>query len=135
MTSNGNIQNSQSILELLKDFDPNKLVDKAIRAGEEWADLDAAASTLEETRKTVLARLTQNELASTVGGKGISVALAETRALASDEYELHLDLMVSSRREANRKRVVYDLERVRIELMRSVQATKRNEMRLSGYGT
>lgn len=122
----------------LRNFDPSALANEVIGLGEEWADLDAAASALEETRKTVLAKRTIEFLEGSLSvGKtrGMSVAQAETNALADPTYESHLELMVEARKNANRARVRYDMGRMRLELLRTHQATLRNEMRLSGYTT
>ena len=42
---------------IFKQFDPVKLTHDVITLGEEWADKDAAASALEETKKTTLASI------------------------------------------------------------------------------
>lgn len=120
----------------MRNFDPAALANEVIALGEEWADMDAAASALEETRKTVLAKRTLEfiEGSQSLGkARGMSVAQAETNALADPTYETHLELMVEARKNANRARVRYDLGRMRLELLRTHQATLRNEMRLSGF--
>lgn len=129
----------QELVASLKDFNPRALTDEVIRVGEAWAENDAAATTLEETKKTLLAKLTLEYLAgghsSGAAGerpKAMSVAQAEVKALADDRYEQHIELMVQARGESHRSRVRYDLGKMRLELMRSVQATMRNEMRLHG---
>lgn len=133
---------AQGLLESLKDFDPNKLTQEVIRVGEAWADQDAAASSLEETKKTLLAKLTLEYMASGHSGGGVGerpraipVSHAEMRALADPRYEQHLELMVQARNESHRSRVRYDMGKMKLELMRSVQATMRNEMRISGQST
>lgn len=122
-------------LALLRNFDPHRLANEVIAVGEEWADLDAAAAVLEETRKTVLAKRVIEfvEAAGASGKRGMSVAQAEMQALADPTYEAHLETMVSARKNANRARVRYDLGRLRLELLRTAQATLRNEMRLSSH--
>lgn len=129
----------QALVENLRDFDPKKLTDEVIKAGELWADEDATASTLEETKKTLLASYTLDYMHGTQKSgalgekpKAVSVAEAEKKALSDERYDAHLKSMVHARREANRARVRYDMGKMRIELMRSLQATLRNEMRLSG---
>jgi hypothetical protein len=126
------------LIELLKDFDPNKLTTEVIAIGEEWADNDAAASSLEETRKTILAQLQlEYTLEGIATGKGsekpkpMPASQAEMRALADPRYEQHLELMVQARKEANRCRVRYDMGKMRLELFRSLQATMRQEMHMS----
>lgn len=125
-------------MELLKNFDPDTLTSEVIATGESWADQDAAASSLEETRKTVLAQLQLEYSLQGVGPskgsdtpKAMSAVQAEMRALADPRYEQHIELMVQARKEANRSRVRYDMGKMRLELFRSLQATMRQEMHLS----
>lgn len=116
---------------LLKDFDPNRLTQDVIAIGENWADADSAASSLEETKKTLLATLQLEYMLEGAGGKPMPVAQSEMRALADPRYEQHLELMVQARKESHRMRVRYDLGRMRLELFRSLQATMRQEMQLT----
>ena len=103
-------------------FNPNEIAERMRLAGEEWSDLDAAANMLEETRKSVLAELVNQS-------KGGSIAAKESEALANPAYKLHLTNMVNARREANRARVKYDTSKMWVELVRTSEATKRQEMR------
>jgi hypothetical protein len=126
------------LVEMLKGFDPNKLTDEVIALGERWADNDAAAAALEESRKSVLAKLqleySLEGVSAGVGSakpKPMSAAQAEVRALADPRYEQHLDLMVEARKEAHRMRVRYDMGKMRLELYRSLQATLRQEMHMN----
>lgn len=128
--------------QLVKDFDPAKLTAEVIVIGEEWADQDAAASSLEETKKPLFAKIALENL--TLGAKSgnvgerpkaMSAAAAELHALSDPRYEQHLELMVQARKEANRLRVRYDMGKMKLELMRSLQANMRNEMRMSGQFT
>lgn len=134
--------NHPEVLDLLRNFNPDTLVAAVIETGEDWADKDSAASSLEETKKSFLARLTLEYSARGVASskpgepvKPISIAQAEARALADPRYEQHLELMVSAREHANRARVRYDLGRMKLELMRSWLATARNEIRMSSHNT
>lgn len=133
-----NIPTIQEQVQALRSFDPAKLTAEVIDKGEEWADLDAAASVLEETRKTILAKRALEFVESSLSagkGRAMSVAQAELNALADPTYEEHLNMMVEARKNANRARVRYDLGRMHLELLRTAQATLRNEMRMSGYTT
>lgn len=128
----------QEQVNALKNFDPARLTAEVIDDGEAWADADAAASVLEETRKTVLAKRTLDFIESSLASgkvRAMSVAQAEMNALADPTYEEHLTIMVDARKNSNRARVRYDLGRMRLELLRTAQATLRNEMRMSGYTT
>jgi len=101
-------------------MDANEIHEKLVTAGEQWADMDAAASLLEETRKTVLA-----ELMNRAEG---SMAARESIALADAAYRLHVANMVAARKEANRAKVKYDSAKAWCELVRTQEATKRAEM-------
>lgn len=123
------LTNSTNAMANLKDIDPNQLVADAIADGERWADLDAAASTLEETRKSMLSKLTLDFMEGvSFGAKAMPITQSEIRALASTEYDTHLKSMVTARKAANRARVRYDMAKMRLELLRTAHATMRAEM-------
>jgi len=103
-------------------FDPNEIAERMRLAGEDWSDKDAAANLLEETKKSVLAELMNQ-------AKGSSVAAKESEALADPAYKLHLANMVNARKDANRARVKYDCAKAWVELVRTAEASKRQEMR------
>jgi len=123
------------------EFSPDKIFLGLTERGHAWADKEAAAELLEETKKTVLAELTikysapvGEKVASEVGvASGIrtpSRIEAEQKALASPEYREHIVAMNSARRAANRARVDYDCGKTLAELKRSQESTKRAEMNL-----
>lgn len=101
------------------DFEPEKIYHQIVTAGEEWADKQAAAELLEETKKTVLAELMHGYQGST--------AERERNALADPAYKLHLTKMNAARKEANRARVKYDAVRVLAEMRRTQESTRRAE--------
>jgi hypothetical protein len=103
----------------MNDFDPEAIYHKLAESGEEWADKDAAANLLEETKKTLLAELMQ-------GFQG-SNAERERCALADTTYKHHLKTMVAARKEANRARVRYDSMKVLAEMRRTQESTRRAE--------
>lgn len=103
----------------MSDFDPEAIYQKLSDAGEEWADKDAAANILEETKKTLLAELM-------TGFQG-SNAERERNALADTTYKHHLKTMVSARKDANRAKVRYDAMRVLAEMRRTQESTRRAE--------
>jgi hypothetical protein len=105
-------------------LDSDKAFNKLVEYGEDWADKDAAASLLEEAKKSILSEL---KLASS---DLTSEAKKETTALASEPYRKHLELMVEARRVANRARVKYDSAKVLAEMRRSEESTRRAEMTL-----
>ncbi len=104
----------------MNDFDPNKIYHQIVEAGDEWVDKEAAAELLEETKKTILARLALKAEAS-------SVAAKEQEALAHPAFELHVAKMVSARENANRAKVRYDAVRVLAEMRRTQESTRRAE--------
>jgi hypothetical protein len=104
-------------------IDPHTLHQKLVDLGEDWADKDAAANLLEETRKSILAELCRQS-------EGKSMSERETNALSMDAYREHLAEMVEARRIANRAKVNYDAARAWIDITRTVEATKRQEMRM-----
>jgi hypothetical protein len=104
-------------------FDPEKMYERIVAAGESWADAEAAAALLEETRKTVLAKAMNDAPAATISAK-------EMTALASDDYKRFIEGMVRARAAANKARVKYDSARILAELRRSQESTKRAEMNL-----
>jgi hypothetical protein len=101
-------------------MDVDQVHNRLVSAGEEWADQDAAASLLEETRKTVLAEL--------MNGLTGSMTSRESEALANPVYKLHVTNMVSARKAANRAKVRYDSARAWCELVRTQEATRRAEI-------
>lgn len=113
-------------------IDPAQLVQKVVEAGEAWADAEAAAQSMEDTRKRLLAELTLQYLAvpKADGKTRMSQVTAESHAMADPKYGAHLDMAVEMRREANKLRVRYDLGKVYIDLLRSREATRRAETRM-----
>jgi hypothetical protein len=101
----------------------DKAYDALVKYGEDWADKDAAASLLEENKKSVLAKY-KNE------SDGKSEAAKESLALCHPEYLDHVAQMIESRRQANRARVRYDSAKVLAEMRRSEESTRRAEMTL-----
>ncbi len=106
-------------------IDPAALATELAKRGETWADANAAAEALEETKGTVLAQLAAEFL-----GKGESAAKAELLAKAHPDYSTHLEKMVAARRSANRARVRFDVYKAYIELARSAESSRRAEMKL-----
>lgn len=103
--------------------DPARFAQSIVSRGELWADANAAAELLEETKGTLLAKL-QKEHFSEAGWK------AEALAKADPRYEEHLKAMVDARRLANLARVRYDGAKAMGEFARSVESTRRAEMNL-----
>lgn len=119
----------------LRQLDPTRLTNEVVEDGARWADLDAAASVLEEGRKGLLAKLTLEAIEGSLAGGGkrpMSATQAELYALSDAQYQTHLTLMVDARRAANHAKVRYDLGRKRLDLIQTAHANLRSEMRMSG---
>lgn len=104
-------------------LNPDQMYHEIVKAGEDWADKEAAADLLEETKKSILAELVNDAPGSTVSAK-------EQMALADPAYKLHLKTMVAARKEANRARVRYDAAKVLAELRRTQESTRRAEAQI-----
>ena len=104
-------------------MDPEQIYAALIDAGDAWSEAEAAASLLEETRKSVLAKL-MNEAAAS------SVAAKEMEAQGDDTYVDFVNRMVQARKAANKAKVRYDSGKVLAELRRSQESTRRAEMSL-----
>lgn len=102
-------------------LDPDRIYEALVAAGEEWADAEAAAQLLEETRKTVHAEEMRKSSASSIAGK-------EMEAYASEVYKRFVEGMVTARKAANKARVRYDSAKVLSELRRSQESSRRAEM-------
>ena len=105
----------------MTDFDPDRIRARLVEVGDEWADKDAAATLLEETKKTVLAELM-------LKAEGTTAAAKEMNALADPVYRLHITNMVTARKEANKAKIRWDSGKTWAELRRSQESTKRAEM-------
>lgn len=105
--------------------DPVYIGETIIERGLAWADADAAASLLEETKKPRLSQIMQRHLEA-----GSAANKAEALALASPEYGLHIHEMVTARQAANRAKVSWEGSKIMADLMRSAESTRRAEMGL-----
>lgn len=106
---------------------PHAIFERLCELGTEWADLQAAASLFEETKGATLARLTVERM-----DERVSRAQAETLALASDEWLSRVEGMVEAKKAAQRAMVRWKSALMWAELLRSQNATRREEMRLGG---
>jgi hypothetical protein len=107
----------------VSDFNPDAIRARLNEVGEEWADKDAAANLLEETKNSLLAELMNTANAS-------SEAERKRIAQADPAFKLHLANMVTARKEANRARVRYETGKMWAELKRSQESTIREQMRI-----
>jgi len=106
-----------------KPLNAETIYGKVVEAGETWADTDAAATLLEETKSSVLAELFVKQ------PQDLSIAVREHNAKADPVYRLHIVNMVNARQAANRAKVRFDGAKLLAELRRSEEATQRAGMR------
>lgn len=106
---------------------PTEMAQKMVSLGNDWADKDAAASLLEETRKSLRA-----EIAGEYIAEGKKITHAELLAESDRQYKLHLEKMVEARRVATRAKINFEAHRVLIDLQRTAEATKRQELKTLG---
>lgn len=96
----------------------NRMYDELVESGNDYADKKAASSLLQETRKSLLAKL-GNE-------SGLSSAAAkESFALAHPSYAEHVAKMVEAERIEIRARVMWESKKIYSELLRTSEATER----------
>lgn len=104
--------------------DPARFAQSIVARGEIWADCEAAADWLEETKGTLLAKITKEHLDQPAWK-------AEALAKGDDRYSEHIKAMVDARRLANLARVRYDGAKAMGEFARSAESTRRAELQMS----
>lgn len=105
----------------LSQYDPDALRQRLVDLGTAWAEANGAAELLEEARKSVLAEYCQK-----MPGKSHSERL--DAALACEPYREHFRAMVAARTKANRARVEYEAARTWIDMVRTLESSRRQEM-------
>jgi len=103
--------------------DPAKLAHSIVQRGEHWCDCNAAADLLEETKGTLLAKITKEHLDQPAWK-------AEALSRADMRFEEHIKAMVEARRIANLAKVRYDGAKAMGDFERSVESTRRAEMQM-----
>ena len=106
-------------------LNPDKIIVLAGRAGADWADKEAAASILEEVKSTLLSSLAVAHIAA-----GDAIGTAEHKAKADQKYRSHIESMVEARKMANRARVRWINAQMYVELKRTMEASRRAEMKM-----
>lgn len=99
-------------------MNPDEIFHRLEQAGNDYADKEAAASLLEETKNTMLSECMSDWPEDSNAG-------AETKARRDPRYKEHLEKMVEARRQANRAKVKYFSVQAWIELKRTQEATER----------
>ena len=88
-----------------------------------WADEDAAATLLEDSKSAVLAAM--------MSAKGdIPVSKAEMQSKASPEWKEYVQKTVEARRDASLLKVEVEFLKMRFQEEQSANANRRAEMRL-----
>lgn len=108
-------------MHLDHEYSPELIYAALLESGAAWADAEAGAALLEETRRSLVA-----ELKLMTDEK--SDAARETAALAAPAYRQHVELMVAARRTANHSKVKYDAVKVLAEARRTEAANRRAEI-------
>lgn len=111
--------------EALAGANPDEIEAKMRELGENLATLNAAASLLENLRKTMHARI-----AYEAGDDVKSEAARERFASASEKYEDHVIQMVDARERADKARAQLESYRVFVEMKRTLAATERAMMQI-----
>lgn len=109
----------------MTELDPDRIRERLIEVGEDWADKKAAYEALDDMTKTNLADAMSNYL-PTCGTK----AEAEMRALMDNAYKAHLGAKAAARRAWLVAEVKWKTSLLWAELRRSQESTKREEMRM-----
>lgn len=100
------------------------LAERYRTTAKEWAEAEAGASLLEETKSAVLAQLSLAAPATSITG-------ADRLAKAGPEWRAHLVTMVEARRVANLKKVQLKYIEMLFYTRQGADADRRAEMRLS----
>lgn len=101
--------------------DPARFAQSIVARGELWAEADAAASVLEETKGTLLAKLLKQHFSEPAWK-------ADALAKGDPAYEEHIKAMVDARRLATLAKVRYDGAKAMGEFARSAESTRRAEL-------
>lgn len=109
----------------MSEINPPALSNAFYQHGKNWAETNAAAELLEETRKTLRSQIALKFLPNAG-----SVSKAEMMAEATQEYIDHIHAMVDARRVANTARAQFDSDRALIDLIRSHESSRRAEMQM-----
>lgn len=104
------------------DFDPDKIRERLLVVGEDWADKKSAFEALNDLTKTVLADVTANYIQSCA-----SKAESEVRALGDRIYKEHLAGKAAARKEWLRAEVKWKTGVLWAELRRTQESTRRAE--------
>lgn len=106
-------------------INPEKLAETLSQRGHKWADADAAYYALDETKKDVLAQCVAN-----LNDPDLADTKAERKARLLPKWKEHTEALVAARRAMNIAKVDYTTFQAYLELLRSKEATLREEMKI-----
>jgi hypothetical protein len=107
----------------MSSLDPAHIAHSIVVAGKNWAVKNAEASAMEETKKSFRA-----QIMSEYFEQANSMAKAEALADADERMMKFILEMVEKRKEANKAKVVHQTMLIKVDIMRSLESTKRAEM-------
>jgi hypothetical protein len=107
------------------DFNPETLSSQYGEYGDRWADCKAAAEILSRSAKALRAKIALEKFPSAG-----SAAKAELMADASEEYNDQCKLAIDAQKQENLAWIRFEQIKVYIDLIRSQESTRREEMRL-----
>lgn len=96
---------------------------RLVALGTDWAEKDAAAQLLDETRRSVRAQIAMSYMV-----EAKTAAKAELMAEADERYVDHVKAMVEAKRKSNIARVNFDAAKAWLELLRTKEASRRAEL-------
>lgn len=94
-------------------------------AGEEWADMEAAAQLLEDSKSAVMAQW-QTELGD------IPVNRAEQTVKASPRWMDYINDAVDARKKANKAKIYLESVKMRAMELHAAEANQRTELKILG---
>ncbi|HEY6020487.1 MAG TPA: hypothetical protein VIY48_11460 [Candidatus Paceibacterota bacterium] len=109
----------------MRQLDPEKLAHELSERGKDWAEKDAAYYALEEAKHSIL-----SQCKAELNDQDQSEAAKEVAARRSPKFLEHLTATAAARAAMNKAKVNYTTFQAYLELIRSREATNREEMKL-----
>ena len=104
-------------------FDPNVLMKRAEKLGDDWAEKDAAFGMLDDTKKNLVGKLMASLL-----DEGIPTSKAEHYAHAKKDYEDYIKELGKARLAKNKSSVKYKTYLKWLDMIQTKEANQRAEM-------
>lgn len=112
-------------MDSIQNIDPSELAERLRLAWEKWAILNSEALAAKKEMDMVHAKLM-------LDCGNIPVSKAEIKADASEEYQEAVDKWVIAEKEANKARGLRESLEVYIDLIRTLESSKREQLRRLG---